>query len=521
MILYPKDMVLHEAELNNSGFPILPIFKWHLLSDLDRVVKLIQSKRPELSEEEIISLMGQRKDRSSGLLSDMGAGELVAHDLLVELEARESKTIRLNMLTPGLNDVNVGAWIVAQWPSQSFDRKGGGRGILLKLLLADETGTIQCVIWNAKAEELEKFGDLTRRCVKILHGYTKESPTNAVELQCGDRSDIVLLDDVGQKEIDIFSKISQLREDRSPANVRGVSRSQPRTIPFKRGGSEGKVVKITLIDDTGSIDLVGWDEHGEVLEKIPQRSVVEVISGRIRKNAWAHLELHADKMSIIRVVGSSDAEVAPLPRLKIAELKPGIRINVAGKVLAIGKLREVRNSSGEVLQLRPLLIGDSTGICELSLWNQQALLAENLNIDEPLLLEEVVPKQRLGSLTLSLGVGGRMVTGKEVEDPGSPPFSRLAELSESTLVNIVGTVSSRDDKRAVTTSKGETVEMTALRLSDDTGQVRVTFWRELAAEAEKLPVGGHVRIYALRGRKAYDGLELASTPLTRVEVLSK
>jgi len=490
------------------------------LSELDELVRSIRAKRPELSQEEVLSLVAERREKSGGLLSEMGAAQLVAHDLLLELEAKQTAGVKLSTLVPGLNDVNVGARIVAQWPTQTFDKVGGRKGALMRLLLADETGSIQCVLWNSKALKLEKMGEITGTYVKILHAYTRQALFGNVELHCGDKGEVVPLKASGINEVDIFTRLSNLRPEARTVNIKGVTRSS-RAVAFKRGGSEGKLVRLTLWDETGTVEVVGWDDRAALLEAIPAGTAIEFVGARVKTNARGLVEVHVDKMTLVRVLGVSNKELGPPLRLKIDQLRAGVQASLIVKVLATTNIAEVMGRTGEPIRLRSLLVGDSTGICEVSLWDERAKESEQLRVGDIVILEDVLVKERLGTVTVSVGSMGRIVLGEELENPGSPPFNKLVRLEEGSLALVDATIISKDEMKVVTTAKGETVQMASLVLSDETGQTRATFWREQASEVDKLAVGSRLRVYGLRCRRAMDGsMELASTQLTRIEVSS-
>jgi len=73
--------------------------------------------------------------------------------------------------------------------------------------------------------------------------------------------------------------------------------------------------------------------------------------------------------------------------------------------------------------------------------------------------------------------------------------------------------------REVITSSGEQVAVASAQVSDGTGEVRLTLWRDLADQLITLPVGAKVRIHNVWAREGPFGLELTSGVDTFLEVV--
>ena len=100
---------------------------------------------------------------------------------------------------------------------------------------------------------------------------------------------------------------------------------------------------------------------------------------------------------------------------------------------------------------------------------------------------------------------------------------KLAEIKEAGgPLTVEGTVASAPDVREVTTSRNERVAVASFRLSDSTGELRVTAWRELAETVKNLTVGTRIRMRNVYAKKGYESpLELSSRYSTILEVLKE
>jgi replication factor A1 len=85
-----------------------------------------------------------------------------------------------------------------------------------------------------------------------------------------------------------------------------------------------------------------------------------------------------------------------------------------------------------------------------------------------------------------------------------------------------GIISEEPTIRTVTTRDGQEVDVASFRIRDQTGEVRVSLWRDLVEKVRNLPLEADIRVKNVYVRTGFDGsLELSSKSTTEVEVLSK
>jgi len=88
------------------------------LSQVQTIVKEILSKREELSEEQILNLIEEKKKEGRGLLSEEGAARLVAEELLIQTRGTDLGRMQVKDLVSGLNDVTISGRVLLTYPSQ-------------------------------------------------------------------------------------------------------------------------------------------------------------------------------------------------------------------------------------------------------------------------------------------------------------------------------------------------------------------------------------------------------------------
>lgn len=163
---------------------------------IEDLIARILAQRKDLTREKILELIEEKRREAHDLLSEEGAGRLVAEELLIEGDRAETVPgITIEKLITGLNDVTLTAKVETIEPVKSFVRQDGSTGKLVRIILADESRKIGFVVWDSKAEEIAKLGNLIGNSLNIKHAYTRAGLTGEVEVNAGDRCEITAVRD--------------------------------------------------------------------------------------------------------------------------------------------------------------------------------------------------------------------------------------------------------------------------------------------------------------------------------------
>jgi len=498
-------------------------------SDLDSMEDLIArilSQRKDLTRERIQELIGEKKHEAHDLLSEEGAARLVAEELLVETERAETlPSISIAKLVAGLNDVTLTAKVEAVEPVKGFVRQDGSAGQVMRILLSDETGKIACAVWDAKADEIARLGDLAGKSIDIRHSYTRAGLAGEVELNASERCEITTASDIETSRKIMFIPIGEIKEPAIDLNLRGAILSVPRVYEFSRNGQKGTVLRTVLADKSGSVPLVAWNERAEDLRGLKRGQILEIQKGRLRRDNSGRLEVHLDDRAKteIQAAAPEGFEVPEIKFHKVAELRPDLpTVNLVARIVGKSDSQQVQRPSGERVAVSRILAGDETGILSASLWDDKAELASHLRIGDTVQIEDAMPNLRLGQLSISVG---RTASIQRVENPEREIQVRISKIRETTadskIVAVEGEVVGEPEAREVTTGKGEKVRVTSAQVRDDTGEARVSFWRSHATEASKLEPGAKIRVYGLVPRQGLaDGIELNTIQASSFELLT-
>jgi replication factor A1 len=491
----------------------------------DIIVKIL-TRRKELTRETVEKLIEEKKHEAQDLLSDEGAARLVAEEFLVETEPVAVPGMMIRDVVAGLNDVTLAGKIVISEPAKDFVRQDGSTGRVVKIVLADQTGKIGCAVWDEKADEILKYGDPTGKSVTIRHGYTRASLSGEVELNAGERSDIAI--DLGLESTSArtITPISDVKEPVIELDVLGIAHSKPRLYEFDRNGQRGAVLRTVLSDSTGSIPLVAWNEKAEELRNLKRGDILRIHSGRLRRDNSGRLEIHLESRATATILEKSPEgfQVPEIGFHKISELKASLpTANLVVRVIGLSDSQQVRRKSGEMVAVRRILVGDETGIVSVSLWDDKAELASKLKVGDILQIEDAVPTERLGQVSVSVGKTGSLQKLEDTTGATHVKIDRIREAgSEFMLVAIEGEIVGNPEMRQVTTAKGENIQVTSTKIRDESGEARVSFWRSHATEAGKLKPSTRVRIYGLLPRSGLAGeTEFNTVQASGLEIVAR
>jgi ssDNA-binding replication factor A large subunit len=88
---------------------------------------------------------------------------------------------KIKELTATYGSVNLAGTVKAVFPAFTFTRSDMSPGTVMRLKLADETGEISVVVWNEKAEELEKAVKVNSG-LQLVNAKVKENGSGELEV---------------------------------------------------------------------------------------------------------------------------------------------------------------------------------------------------------------------------------------------------------------------------------------------------------------------------------------------------
>jgi len=88
---------------------------------------------------------------------------------------------RINKVTTAHNSIHLVGTVKEVFPASTFTRSDTSTGTVMRLKLADETGEILVVVWDKKAEELEKAVKVNAG-LQLVNAKVKENGSGEIEV---------------------------------------------------------------------------------------------------------------------------------------------------------------------------------------------------------------------------------------------------------------------------------------------------------------------------------------------------
>jgi len=273
----------------------------------DEIIDCIVSARIDMSREEILRRIREKRSVAGGFLDNETAARLVASELGINFAPKlfHPKEIPIDKLVLGLNDVTIMGRVLVAYPAQKYIRKNGVTGQFAHLLIADSTGTIRVLLWNNKAGIIEEGKIRRSQIVRVRHGYVRDANDGQLELHLSQRSEL----DVNPEGVEedsfpriegLMEKIGRITKKKKKVSVTGTVLGVSPVKGFQRADeSEGKVCRATLRDYTGQIVAVFWNDKVAVLEGVQIGDRLQVIDARVKERIDGQLELHVENRTFV------------------------------------------------------------------------------------------------------------------------------------------------------------------------------------------------------------------------------
>ena len=363
------------------------------------------------SEDEILSLIDKKKDEMGGLINDYGALSGVASDFGVRIsELTDEKNISFSNIKDVLDrreiSVNVIGRVKRVFPVKDFQRKDGTAGKVARIIIADETGEIPVVLWDAHSEisSRVKFNDI----VRLIKGNTKVSSFNNIERVEINLTTFSIIDinpennDAKIKILEISERIQTIKEikenlkdDKMPVCVVGRIISDIEGSEFERvDGSKGVRSPFFVEDETGTIRITVWDDMKDNKDKGINFGCVVKVRGIARRGMFGDVEISTNSAGNIEK-SNAKLNLPELKRISALSLKTGeisdkyetlsedekriFTLTTKGIIKKNLGVKEFEGILGNVGKIGTFMLNDGTGNIRVVLWNDDADFVESVS----------------------------------------------------------------------------------------------------------------------------------------------
>jgi replication factor A1 len=248
---------------------------------------------------------------------------------------------------------------------------------------------------------------------------------------------------------------------------------------FERDGEDedGRVINVEAADETGSVRLAFWDEQAaSIADGSLETGQVLRVKGR-PKDGYNGLEVSVDKAE---PDDDADIDIDLDGPATVESLTMGQGdVNLRGLVLDTDGVRTFDRDDGSEGRVSNFALGDETGRIRVTLWDERADRAAELDAGTAVEVVDGYVREREGSLELHVGEGGAVeeVDGEVSYDPDTTP---IGDVEIDQTVDIAGVVRSTDPVRTFDRDDGSEGQVRNIRIQDGTGDIRVALWGDKA-----------------------------------------
>jgi replication factor A1 len=173
------------------------------------------------------------------------------------------------------------------FPASTFERKDQSQGKVMRFVLEDQTAVIAVVVWNEKADELERSLRIGDR-IQIVNGKIKKAIGEQLEVNVDAGTYLGLV-----PESEEYREINELKEGMDVVNVEGEVATNPFVREVKT--SKGEMVRLTtfeLRDGTGEVFVSAWRKNADVASSLKQGDRIIIKNVYVKKAfSGEHLEI--------------------------------------------------------------------------------------------------------------------------------------------------------------------------------------------------------------------------------------
>lgn len=282
----------------------------------NEVIEQILSSRSDLTREEVLEIIENKKREARGFFTNEVAARLVASELGLEIRHEPFQSeVLVRDLVSGLRDVTVTGRVMAIYPPKTFTRSDWTEGRVAHLLIADKTGTLKVVLWDEKTSLVEAGSFEQEQIVRVSHGYVREGRSGKLELHVGLRGSIQTLpsDALENKYASIndfheeTKKIAEVKEANGPITVEGTVVTTPitRDVVTSRGETVA-VSSFELEDDTGKIWVSAWRTLVNIVKNLTPGTWIKIKNAYARKGFSDQVELTSRMLTSIEILSKPE-----------------------------------------------------------------------------------------------------------------------------------------------------------------------------------------------------------------------
>jgi replication factor A1 len=461
------------------------------MAEFDSLMSKLLEQRPDLSREDIESLIMQKKEKiGAGYLTDQGALFLVASDLGITISEPIKSEISIKDLYSGAKEVTLQTRVLNVSPKKQFSRKDGSQFLLRNMTVYDNESAVTVKLWDEKANLPEivniKPGDM----IKIIKAYVKSDLNGQPTLNIGSGSTIERAGTESNiPSIESLTKdVSDVRDGESNLVVSGVIDGNINYSEFTNfRGSQGTALRFRLRGKDGrSLRVVLWNKNSSDIPKVvPTGTEIRLLGVKVKTNQQ-ELEIHGNESTSFEVTTRNEVEPIVFRVLSAVKSENGQTM-----ILGVDRDRQLYNIIDAADSTKFIIVGDILECVPSKLYGN------NVTIDS----ESFVRK---------------------IDFDGMPDLSdlrtKIADIKpDNNYYCVEAIILKAPERRNVQTKTGETISLSEMFVGDDTAQIWIKGWRNQARLLDECSIGEKILLPGVLAKPGLEGrTELSLTPYSSI-----
>lgn len=496
-------------------------------------VNLVKSL--DLKEGDVVKILNEQSRERNGEISlSHWDGRIVKVEGDFDLPEYEENLIKIGNAQE-IKDVSLIGIVTKIQDTIQFDRQDGTKGFVKSIEITDDSGSIRVTLWGddtklkvSKGDVLKVIGGNIEYDDYATSGYRVNTNWNT-ELRVNPEGNEELAEELNQIASKLgpitISEVQDHEDDGEEVDVIGRLITINDSHSFQRDdGSTGFVRSGDIADSTGKVRISFWDDKAEANYGIGKAYQVE--NARTRLGMY-EVELNVGKTT--RVIELTDAEASDLPSFEeleeqIYETKmiddldeDDMNVKVVARILELEDVREFERPDGTKGRVRNMTVGDVSGFIAVTLWDDKTDIPYDINEAIKIQNPRINYNDRSNRLELSIGNSTNILQPSYKELENLPDIEELQDTLytskdiaslelEDRNVRITGifsdpyiqrmlipkcpicnrTIEDEDEEECPNCGnyidKPKYLLMLPGKLTDETGEIQVTFYNELVEE---------------------------------------
>ncbi len=480
-------------------------------------------------------LAAQARERNGEISLSHWDGKIVKGDFDIP---KFENTITKIIDVKEQNNVNILGIVTKIQDIKTFRRSDGSEGKLRSFEVRDDTEGIRVTVWDDDTDLDIKKGHV----IKIIDGNARfdDYTSTGYSLNTNWNTEISIDPKISEEQKIIFEEIKEqmgpkyieevleMDDEGEEVDIIGRVISASDLNQFERDdGTTGTVKSVDLSDGTGVVQLSLWEDKAK--ENYTPGDAYLIENGRTRLGMYA-VDLNVGGSSRVIKLDEDDPRALMLPTFetleemiyttkKVYEIdEDDSKIRVIARIIELNDTHEFERIDGTKGLVRNIEIADNTGSISLVLWGDNADMA--LEVGEAIKIED----PRIGfndndnRIELSTSRNTSILSPSNSEISDLPTFSELQDIiyqpkeiemleDDDRNVKVAGhIIEAFSNKNLITRCPhchnnleitddeyicdfcGEEIDepdyllMIPTRIEDDTGEISMTFFNNLAEE---------------------------------------